>query len=102
MWCSEKFSLVGTLAWHMVTYSVVLGGGGGGGNWSFIKSKNPCSTWGYNFFYSIEVMCYIPLCYSAVCITLPPNSPNKDSQLSCSRHIHAAKSGMYTQNPEKF
>ena len=27
--CSGKFSLVGTLAGHMVTYPIVIGGGGG-------------------------------------------------------------------------
>ena len=100
MWCSGKFSLVGTLAWHMVTYSIVLGGGGGNGHFSRVKIH--VQHGGMILFDSREVMCYIPLCYSAMCITLPSNPPNKDSQLRGSRHIHAAKSGMYTQNPKKF
>ena len=49
-WCSGKFALVGTLAWHYnhIPYDYLSGGGGGGG-WgflnesSFFKGKNRCS-----------------------------------------------------------
>ena len=43
-WCSEKFSLVGTLAWH-IPYGYREGGGVGVclNELSFIKGKNPGS-----------------------------------------------------------
>ena len=46
-WCSGKFALVGTLAWHYdhIPYGYRWGGGGGGflNEWSFFKGKNRCS-----------------------------------------------------------
>ena len=44
-WCSGKFALVGTLAWHYdhIPYGYPRGGGGVLNESSFIMGKNRCS-----------------------------------------------------------
>ena len=51
-WCSGKFSLVGTLAWHYGHLPYRYRGGGGGGarvNGHVSKEKIRVQTWGYIF-----------------------------------------------------
>ena len=56
-WCSGKFSLVGTLAWHHGHIPYRYRGEGGCLNeWSFIKVKNLCSNMGYIFLDTWEVL----------------------------------------------
>ena len=69
-WCSGKFSLVGTLAWHYGHISYRYRGGGGGGFMNELsRVKIHVQTWGGGNFEIMERYCivtYIPLALSCV------------------------------------